>query len=110
MADLELIATLLDGLAEVLGGEMSVLKHQVYGEALKPFTDEQVKTAVNAAVRTLKFFPKPVELLELIGGNKEEKAVVAWTTLMNTIKTVGAYQSVVFEDPKISHIVESFGG
>jgi hypothetical protein len=101
---------LLTGMAEALGAEMSVAKLGIYENALSDLSDDQIEKAINIAAKTLRFFPKPLELLDLVGGNSEERAVMAWGLLLNTIKTVGKYQSIQFEDPKIAHVVEMMGG
>ena len=70
-----------------------------------------MKDAFHKALVTFKFFPKPIELIELIeGGNKEDQAVQACETLLNTIRSVGAYYSVIFEDSRIARTVEIMGG
>lgn len=101
---------MITGLAEALGGEMSVAKLSIYEKALSRFSDEQIEAAVNLAGATLKFFPKPVELIELIEGKREDQAVLAWETLLDTMQRVGAYASVLFEDGRIAKTVNLLGG
>ena len=43
-------------------------------------------------------------------GSKEDQAVQAWETLLGALRAVGAYQSVVFQDGRISRCVELMGG
>ena len=97
-------------LGETFGMEISAFKLRIYQEALKDFSDEQIQMAMGMAIKGLKFFPKPVELIELMQGNPEENAVEAWGLLLETIKTQGAYKSIMFADAKIGHCVEMMGG
>jgi hypothetical protein len=100
----------ISGLAEVFNAEMSEMKLAIYEEALSRFTDEQVQAAINYAAGTMRFFPKPVELIEAIEGSKEEQATLAWESLLNAITHEGAYRTIDFEDGRISKAVRMLGG
>jgi len=110
MQNTEAFAANMTGMAEVFGVEMSPVKLMIYEKALGKFSDQEIQKAVDVAITTLKFFPKPVELIELIDGKPDERAVQAWGTLLETIQRHGAYRSVVFDDPKIASVVEMMGG
>lgn len=100
----------LSALAETLGAKMSEAKLWIYEQALRRFSDEQIRAAISAAASTLTFFPKPVELIELIEGKREEQSTLAWEVLLNAMQHVGAYQSVEFEDGRIARAVRLLGG
>ena len=100
----------LMGLAEILGTELSELKADFYWKTLSPYSDDAVETVIISAARTLKFFPKPVELIELIEGKTGDRALLAWEQLLGAIKSHGSYASVVFGDGKIAQSVELMGG
>ncbi len=100
----------LTALSETLGSEMSEAKLFIYEQTLKRFPDEQIFMAISKAAATLRFFPKPVELIELIEGKKEEQSTLAWESLLETMQHVGAYQSVIFEDGRIGKCVRLLGG
>jgi len=100
----------LSALAETLGAKMSEAKLWIYEQALRRFSDEQIWAAVSAAASTLTFFPKPVELIELIEGKREEQSTLAWEALLDAMQHVGAYQSVEFEDGRIARAVRLLGG
>jgi hypothetical protein len=110
MQDKLAFVQLLTGLAEVMGAELSEAKISIYESVLDRYTDEQVARAINVAAESLRFFPKPVELIEFIDGKPEEAATMAWGNLLSVIQRQGVYQSIVFEDPKIAHCVEMMGG
>jgi hypothetical protein len=110
MQDHKRFASNMNGLAEIFGTELSELKLSFYAKVLERFTDEQVEKAVMMATQTLEFFPKPVQLIELIEGKSQDRAVMAWDVLLNAIRRHGSYQSVLFADPKITKTVELMGG
>lgn len=110
MRDVEAFVKSMSGLAEVMGIELSEAKLAIYEDCLSKFSDQQILRAISEAARTLRFFPKPVELVELIEGKSEDRAVEAWGVVLKAIKTIGKYQSIMFEDGKIAHVVEMMGG
>jgi hypothetical protein len=110
MRDRLSFAKLISGLAVALGRELSEAAIEIYWNALARFSDEQINEAINAAAQTCKFFPKPVELIELVEGNREERATAAWDSLLTAIQRHGNYASVMFEDPKIARCVQMMGG
>lgn len=82
----------------------------IYQRAMDPFSDEQIDRAMLTAALTLKFFPKPAELIELIQGTSKDNAILAWETLLMAVQRYGSYQSVLFGDGKIARTVEMMGG
>jgi hypothetical protein len=98
------------GLADVMGSELSELKLDFYAKALEKYTDQQIENAIMQAGGTLKFFPKPIELIEIIDGKSQDRAIIAWDTLLAAIRRYGSYQSIVFADSKITKTVELMGG
>lgn len=77
---------------------------------MDPFSDDQIERAMMTAALTLKFFPKPAELIELIQGKTKDRAIAAWESLIGAIQRCGSYQSVIFRDGRISRTVELMGG
>lgn len=108
--DREDFLKLFSGICEVYGKEITTQLTDIYFNSFEKFSIERVKEAFNRHTLSSKFFPKPSELIDLLEGNKEEKAIEAWTVLRDTIRHHGGDRSVLFTDPKISWIVESYGG
>jgi hypothetical protein len=99
------------GLVEVFREpELSQFRIMAYRNALAGFDDDAVERAMMEACSTLKFFPKPVELVELIQGKQEDKALTAWEKLQEAVRRAGAYGSPEFDDPKIVRVVQSMAG
>jgi hypothetical protein len=112
--DTEQFAKLMATLAEVFddGREPSAFKVEVYYQALKKFSIEQISQAVQTMIigRVYPSFPKPAEIVEAIQGRQEHKATLAWVKVLETVRRVGNYQSVKFEDPVIHSVIEVMGG
>ncbi len=102
--------TLLGGLAEVFDAKFSEIKQQLYFEALKDLPLCDIRAAMEEAVKTCKFMPRPVELRTLVHGDPKDLAEQAWAELRRDAKEIGAYTSVMPEMPEAARaLVETFG-
>jgi len=114
MKDKELFKKFMAGLAELFDKNLSQTLSDIYWAALKDFSDEQCKNAFNKAMVQCKFFPKPVELIEMVSGalgKLEDIALLQADIVVNTIKIVGGYQSVLFKDGVTNAVIQNcFGG
>jgi len=112
MLNKEKFIQLLTGLCEMYSKPMSEFILDIYYETLKNYTYEQVNSAMVNIVKTNKYntLPKPAEFIEWIEGSKEDKAYLAWTLAHKAIKEHGYYNTVEFEDPVISHVIQELGG
>ncbi len=81
-----------------------------YWETMKEYSDQEIMRAFNMAFKTCRFFPKPVDLIECIDGEKSDKSLLAWEKVYKAISGVGAYESVQFDDPAIHSCIELMGG
>ena len=82
-------------------------------EALKEYDIELIKKAAHAIVKTRKYTKMPTiaDFVEHIEGNPDDKATLEATKVWNAISQVGAYDSVVFDDPVTMAVIEQgFGG
>lgn len=110
MNDERLIAERLLGLAEYFGKELSPATLDVYLEAFQAYDDRDIVNACTYVVKTLKFFPRVADFVEIIEGDPESKSAVAWRTLIKAIEDHGGYYSVRFDDGAIMAAVEAMGG
>lgn len=56
------------------------------------------------------FLPKPADLVRQLQGTQTDRAALAWSKALQAIQRVGAYASVVFDEPAIHCAVEDLGG
>ena len=97
-------------LGEIFGKEISDTLKTAYWSVLKPYTDGQCKAAFESVIATCRFFPKPAELLELLGSGESDAATLAWLEVDRAVRQIGPYESVSFEDPAINSTIEAMGG
>lgn len=107
-------AKIMAVLAEVYDGGTppTKLKIEIYSKALSNTPIEEIKKAVEKMIVTRVFpsFPKPAEIIQEIRGKAEDAAAVAWIKVVDTIRRVGNYESVMFDDPIIHEVLDFMGG
>jgi hypothetical protein len=79
-------------------------------EELAAYELEDVRTAVAAHVRARKFFPTLSDIITRIDGLPEDRAAVAWQTVVRAIRRLGHYVSVRFQSPAYHYAIAQMGG
>ena len=109
--DKKLFLQSLNSLESAFGEKVSEDRTKIYWDILKGYSDLNIKKAVIKSIRELKFFPKVSEIIEMIEGNIEDEAEIAWLILKEKIERHDGYMSVSFpENPVIGSVVEALGG
>src|SRR5580704_2401731 len=77
-------------LANVFMSEPTGPVLDMYLQALEDLTDEQFTLAIGLAIKSLKFFPKPAELRELVGADgssldQKSESHKAWDVLLSFV-------------------------
>ena len=99
------------GLCELFNVAADEFKTELYFRALQRFDIQDVVRGIDKAVTRCRFFPKPVELIELIEGNADDIAEVEAVKVIEAVKRVGSWQSVAFDNPVTAAVVQQgFGG
>ena len=105
-------AELLAACAEIFDKNISATGTELYFQALKEFSIEDLKGAIGKiiATRTYASMPKPGEIREAIMGKEGDQGMIAWQKVDEAIRKHGAYDTVVFDDPKIPVVIDLMGG
>lgn len=105
--------THLIGISEIYGKSFSPETLELYWKLLKPYPFAAVDQAFAAHLLdpdTGQFYPKPADIIRhLGGGTTKELAALAWAKVDRAIRSVGAYQTVVFDDPVIMMALGDLG-
>lgn len=103
---------MLLGLAEIYNRTLSEASVTLYYNALKQYDFEDVNNAINIIVRQSRFMPSISEIIDIIENKQTPDALAeqAYNKLIRARKEVGAYASIVFDDPIIHRIIEQHGG
>ncbi len=86
---------------------------QVWQQACKPFTLEQISKAMTAHVTDPErgvYAPKVADVVRVLSGTHTDRAQLAWGKVLGAMSAVGAYSDVVFDDPAIHAAIEDCGG
>jgi len=112
MLNKEAFVNLIVGLCELYNKQPSEFIYDVYYEAFKDYTEEQVKYAISESLKVRKYstFPKPADILEFLEGTREDKALMAWLRVREAIQKGGYYASIEFADEVIPYCIKELGG
>lgn len=106
-------ARLFASIGEVYGKDPSPVLVGVYFESLKQYDIGAVQKAFMAHMNNPdngQFFPKPADIVKMIGGSNGDKAMQAWSKVDRAVRQVGTYATVVFDDPVIHRVIQDMGG
>lgn len=104
---------MLTDLHAYYGKDSSRFVLDVWWSTFENFSLEQVQSAINVHVKDPdagRFMPKVADLVRVLSGTFTDRALIAWGKVYEAIGRVGAYRSVVFDDPAIHAVVEDLGG
>lgn len=111
--DKENFGKLMASLAELYNRKLSTQLISIYWHVLKDYQYADVQNSLNNIIRDPnigQFMPKPADIVRFIDGDNTTVALAAWTKVMYAIRTVGGWDSVKFDDPKIHAVINDMGG
>lgn len=91
-------AKLLYVLGETFDTPVSDIRAETYFDALHDLPLAALQASARVYVRTAKFFPKPVELRQLIESSLDDQAGLAWQFLHREIRRVGYLGTTTWPD------------
>lgn len=100
--DVARFAKVMAALGETFNETISDVRAEAYFGALDDLPMERVEHAATEWIKRGKFFPKPVELRELIEGSSADQAQIGWMELVGEIRRVGWYGR-----PELSPVVRA---
>ena len=106
-------ARLMVGLGEYYGKDQSKQVLAIYWKALERYdlaaVDEACSTHI-ANADTGQWFPKIADIVRLIDGGSNDRALLAWTKVDQAVRSVGSMQTVCFDDALINAVISDMGG
>ena len=105
--------TLVADVYAFYGREFSDFAGTVWWTALRPFdlaaiADAFGRHCVNPD--SGQYLPKPADVVRMLQGSTQDAAMVAWSKVDKAVRSVGAYQTVAFDDPLIHRVLDDMGG
>jgi hypothetical protein len=101
------------GIGETYDKNISKELMATYWNVLKRFDINEVVDAFGRHLENTdngQFFPKPADIIRAIQGSTEGRSLNAWTLVDKSIRTIGPYQDVVFDDALIHSVIDDMGG
>lgn len=103
----------ISGVMEFYGKNVSRFTLDIWWNVLKPYDLASVIDAFNrhlANPDTGQFAPKPADVIRMLQGSTQDSALRAWAKVDTTIRSIGPYVDVVFDDPLIHRVIQDMGG
>lgn len=93
--------------------ELTTFVGRVWWEAMQQFELDQVMKAFSAHLTDPshgQWLPKPSDLMRVLQGTQKDRSLIAWGKALEAAARVGAYCSVVFDDPVVHAVIADLGG
>lgn len=113
MIDKRQTAELVAGVYNFYGKDLTEFALRIWFDCIKDYEYEQVDRAFSEHLKDPeqgKWLPKPADIVRVLQGTYTDRAALAWGRVVEAMRTVGAYQSVVFDDTALMAAVEDIGG
>src|SRR5215510_13511446 len=101
---------MLLAMGELYDTPVSPVRAEMFTRAIEDLPFDAVKAAANSHARHSTFFPKPVDLRELVEGNLDDRAEQAWNALLPLIHRVGYTGTPKWTDPAMERAALSLFG
>jgi len=111
--DKEKFVMLMTAIAELHNKKLSKPLLDIYWHALKKFNLVDIQQAMNQLILDPdvgQFMPKPADIVRYLEGDKETKALQAWSKVTRGIREIGSWGCAEFDDPVIHLIISEMGG
>jgi len=111
--DRVLFCELLTGVAELYNKPLTHNALDIYWNILEKYPPEKIKQALNLHIENPdsgQFMPKPADILRYIEMSHTARAMRAWDKVVAAMSRVGAYNSIMFDDPLIHIIINEMRG
>lgn len=95
------------------GKDVSRFTLDVWWQAMLPFDLVTVQQAFSRHAMNPdagQFAPKPADVMKMLGGTTNDRALSAWAKVDRALRVVGPYRSVAFDDPLIHRVLADMGG
>lgn len=113
LSDTDRFRELIAGVHDFYSKDLSEFAMSVWWEAMRPYDIQAVSMAMSrhlANPDTGQFLPKPADVVKMLGGRTQDRALMAWAKVDKAVRSVGTYESVVFDDPVIHRVIHEMGG
>lgn len=111
--DLSKFSAVMNATAEMYGKTLSSAALALWFQSLKDLDLPAIQSALSAHINSAdngQFMPKPADVRKQLSGTTGDAALFAWAKVLKACGEIGAYTTVVFDDPIIMSVVSDMGG
>jgi hypothetical protein len=111
--DKKRFVTLLTGIADYYGKELSTGTIGLYWEGLRQYDIEAIERALWQHTQNPdsgQFMPKIADVTKVLQGRTEDQAQIAWSKVDGAVRRIGVWADVAFDDPIIHRVLHDMGG
>lgn len=87
--DRDAFARLMFALGDTFNEPVSEIRAEAYFDALRDLPTAEVLAAGRRAIAESRFFPRPVELREMVAGTADDSAEAAWNAMRQLVRRYG---------------------
>lgn len=112
-SDFKEFCEMLDYVSEQYTKPLSIGAKKIYWQGLIEYDLFSIKQAIGRHLRnpdTGQFMPKIADVVRMLQGTTQDSALIAWNKVNKAVRSVGAGQSVVFDDALIHRVITEMGG
>jgi len=105
--------TILTGIADYYGKELSTGVIGLYWEGLRQYDIEAVERALWQHTQNPdsgQFMPKIADVTKVLQGRTEDQAQVAWSKVDRAVRHIGGWADVAFDDAIVHRVLVDMGG
>lgn len=113
ISDQPQFAATLSGVYAMYKNDLSDALISIWWETCKSFDFSAVSEAFTRHCMNPdngQYLPKPADIIRLLGGTSQDGGLIAWAKVDRALRSVGTYQTVVFDDPIIHAVIMDMGG
>ena len=101
---------MLEAISKMNNREMTAEIFKIWLMVLSPYSFEEIRSAFNLFITSESRMPMPADIVRIIRGSGEDRALSALIKVENAVRRHGAYETVVFDDPGIHAAIAGLGG
>ena len=101
---------ILEPVSELFSRPMTPEILNLWFGLLGQYSPEEIRSAFSRFIQTESRMPLPADILKIIRGSEEDRALAALIKVEKAMERYGGYATVVFDDPIIHAVISELGG
>jgi len=112
-SDFDDFFAVMEATAQLYGKGITATVAKLWFRALESYDLAAISEGLSRHMQnpdTGQFMPKPADIVRMLGGTTQDSALLAWSKVDRAVRSIGTYESVVFDDPIIHAVLADMGG